>query len=285
MDCYRKLAEIIMGLQIKTGSKVEDFVLTNDKITTYLDTAIKGAKITDSRYFDDGSCEVDMEVTIEQIVDSLKHSFDEVYKGGEWKREEFNEITKHPEYKIIKATGSGRSGPTAGFPTRPSEPIVQAPHAHYVHIVLPEIYKKYPAAERLKARRVAELDAYRLLTERISGLQVAAGTRVGGFLIESDKIKSYAEMSLRGARTINIRYNPDGIVEVEMQVTIEQVIATLKQSYDEVYKGGQWKKEQFDDITKYTKQKVLTVVGAGPMDTEAHKLPPGVVEKETIITN
>src|SRR5665213_94576 len=132
MDCYRKLAEIIMGLQIKTGSKVEDFVLTNDKITTYLDTAIKGAKITDSRYFDDGSCEVDMEVTIEQIVDSLKHSFDEVYKGGEWKREEFDEITKHPEYKIIKATGSGAVRPDSQIPDPASEPIVQAPHAHYV---------------------------------------------------------------------------------------------------------------------------------------------------------
>lgn len=263
LDAYRLLAERIMGFTIKGDSTVRDFVTESDRIATAFDTFLKGVRFSEPRYFDDGSCEIDAEVTIEQVVTTLKKIHSEVYEGGKWKKEYFDDITKQTERKIIAVTGSGAIRPNSVIPDPANEPIVRRPR----EMNLPEIYKRFPPNERLKAKRAAELDAYRLLHERIFGLAIRGNTTVRNFVTENDKIQTAFEGQLKGIRTMNIRYAPDGVVEVEMQITIEQVVTTVKRVYEEVYQGGQWKKEYFDDISKSTQRKVISVVGSGALDT------------------
>ncbi|MCE9589039.1 MAG: LPP20 family lipoprotein [Planctomycetes bacterium] len=117
------------------------------------------------------------------------------------------------------------------------------------------------------AKRAAELDAYRLLLERIYGLEISADTSVRDFVTESDRIRTATEGQLKGVRTMAVRYTEDGTVEVDMQVTLEQVITVVKKAYDEAYDGTKWTKSQFDDISKRTQRKVIGVTGTGALDT------------------
>jgi hypothetical protein len=268
LDAYRKIAERVLGLQIRGDSSVRDFVGESDDISAAMDHFIKGIRLSDPRYYDDGSCEVDAEVTIERVITEVKKIYDEVYKGGRWKKEEFEDIRKRTERKVLRETGAGAVRPESVIPDPKDQPIV-APivTGRPIRTALPDIYKQFPPNERLKAKRAAELDAYRKLLERIYGLQISAGTKVKDFVTETDQIRASTEGELKGVRTVGVRYAPDGVVEVEMAITIERVITTVKRVYDEKYQGGRWKKEYFDDIRKHTERKVITVIGTGALDT------------------
>lgn len=93
---------------------------------------------------------------------------------------------------------------------------------------LPEIWQKAGPRERLKAIRAAELDADRLLAERIYGLEVEAETTVADLAAKEDTINSAVSATLLGSITTEgPDYLPDGTVQVVRAVKIREVINTL----------------------------------------------------------
>ena len=64
VDGYRNLLEQAYGLQVTGSTTVRDFVTQSDVIRTQLDAFIRGAKVVDTRLLDDGSAEVEMEVSL-----------------------------------------------------------------------------------------------------------------------------------------------------------------------------------------------------------------------------
>jgi hypothetical protein len=64
VDGYRNLLEQAYGLQVTGSTTVRDFATQSDVIRTQLDAFIRGAKVVDTRYLDDGSVETDMEITL-----------------------------------------------------------------------------------------------------------------------------------------------------------------------------------------------------------------------------
>jgi hypothetical protein len=268
LDAYRLLAEQVLGVELQGQTTVEDFVTSRDDIRSRVDAILRGARIVAVRSFSDGTAEVDAELTVRQVVEELRKIRDEVYKDGSWKTEDFEEIVRKTNDTIIRVTGSGAARPESVVPDPATEPIIGArPGSETREVKLPPIYSKYPPSERLKAKRAAELDAYRKLLERINGLALSAGTKVGDFVTESDTIRTAVEGRLRGARIESVRYGADGVVEVQMSMTIEQVVETVKKVRDEKYEGGRWKTEEFDDIRKNTVRKVVTVLGTGALAT------------------
>jgi hypothetical protein len=94
--------------------------------------------------------------------------------------------------------------------------------------VLPEIWVKAGPRERLKATRAAELDADRLLAERIYGLQVDSETTVADLAAGDDTIAGAVSATLVGSITTEApEYLPDGRVQVVRAVKIREVIDTL----------------------------------------------------------
>jgi hypothetical protein len=77
-----------------------------------------------------------------------------------------------------------------------------------------------PAQARLMSERAAKLDAYRNLLERAYGVAIRANSSVRDFVLKDDTIRSRVEAYIRGAKVIDTRYNDDGGVEVEMEVTL-----------------------------------------------------------------
>jgi len=141
--------------------------------------------------------------------------------------------------------------------------------------VLPEIWVKAGPRERLKATRAAELDADRLLAERIYGLQVDSETTVQDLAAGDDKIAGAVSATLVGSITTEApEYLPDGRVQVVRAVKIREVIDTLNR----VIKGKRLEDGSLvttSDNTKTnrtTNDKVIDVMGnAAIPGSEGHQ--------------
>jgi hypothetical protein len=141
--------------------------------------------------------------------------------------------------------------------------------------VLPEIWVKAGPRERLKATRAAELDADRLLTERIYGLQVDSETTVQDLAAGDDKIAGAVSATLVGSITTEApEYLPDGRVQVVRAVKIREVIDTLNR----VIKGKRLEDGSLvttSDNTKTnrtTNDKIIDVMGNAALPgSEGHQ--------------
>lgn len=115
---------------------------------------------------------------------------------------------------------------------------------------LPEIWVKAGPRERLKATRAAEIDADRLLAERIYGLQVDSETTVADLAAGDDKIDGAVSSTLVGAITSEQpEYLDDGTVRVVRAVKIREVIKTLNTAV----KGKIFSNGSFETVSNKTK--------------------------------
>ncbi len=277
-DAYRKLAERVMGLQISSRSTVRDFATESDRISASLNHFIKGIRIdpTSTVFYEDGSCEVTAEVTIEKVVTTLKTVCDKYYDGEHWTKDSFEEIKKRTTRDIISEVGCGAATEETLMPDPASleyvEPLIAGGAKKRK---LPSIYLTYGARERLKAKRAAEMDAYRKLIERIYGLQIDSSTMVRDFVTVSDEIRLSSQHALKGVRTGAVCYQADGIVQVQMSLTLEKVVTMLQKICDAKYDGKKWTRSRIANITKNSERKSITVVGMGVLDMRPKTPKPG----------
>ena len=128
----------------------------------------------------------------------------------------------------------------------------------------PEIWTQAGPRERLKATRAAELDADRLLVERLYGIKVDSNTTVGDLAMSDDSIAGIAGASLVGSLTVgDPEYFDDGRVEVVKAVKIEQVIETIRRKTKEKLRAdGSSETVAFDEKAELAKEgKILEVMG------------------------
>ena len=141
--------------------------------------------------------------------------------------------------------------------------------------VLPEIWVKAGPRERLKATKAAEIDADRLLAERIYGLQIDSETTVKDLAETDDGIAGAVSATLVGSITTEApEYLPDGRVQVVRAVKIREVIDTLNR----VIKGKRLDDGSFattSDTVKTdrkTNDKIIDVMGnAAIPGSEGHQ--------------
>lgn len=115
---------------------------------------------------------------------------------------------------------------------------------------LPEIWQKAGPKERLKATRAAELDADRLLAERVYGLEVDAETTVADLASTNDAVDAAVSATLVGAvSTEEPEYLPDGTVQVVRAVKIREVINT----FNTAVKGKILSDGSFETLSNKTK--------------------------------
>ena len=140
---------------------------------------------------------------------------------------------------------------------------------------LPEIWQKAGPRERLKATRAAEIDADRLLVERLYGLQIDSNTTVFDLTAGDDKIAGAVSASLVGSLTIGEpEYLADGRVQVVRAVKIQEVVETLNR----VIKGKRLADGSFANTSEKEKtdrsvtDKVIDVMGnAAIPGSEGHQ--------------
>jgi hypothetical protein len=262
-DCYRKLTETVYGLQLSSETYVRDFVTEYDEIRTSVDEFVKGIKLGTPRYYDDGTCEVDGEVTLAKIVTKLKELHTAHYKGDRVHTTDFQQIEQKVKTKVLRATGMGAPRPDVppGY-----DDVIEALPAGVSPAAanIPAIWKKVSPQGRLGAIRAAEVDAQRRLLERIKGLRLTSDTLVRDFVTESDEIRTQSRGIVIGATQVS-RYLHDNelIVEVTVEVPVAKVFTKLTEMHSTYYKGNKVTTTDIVNVKKTVKRKMIRETGMG----------------------
>lgn len=271
VDGYRNLAERIKGLKIDANTYVRDFVAESDEVRTSLDTFIKGARMVGApRYFEDGSAEVTMEITLSELVQQLQRVYtayhhlchDHVYS--------FDQMVTINRLKVIRETGRGapRENPQVveQAPVQAPAPALASPTTG-----IPG-WENVTARGRMMAERAAKVDAYRNMAERIKGLQITADTYVRDFVAESDEITTRVDTFIKGMKTVGAyRYIPDGTCQVDVEVAIQTVVkelTTIRDWYIHHDPYHHWSHAhltttKFEDVIQFYPKKYIRVTGEG----------------------
>ncbi|MFP2903789.1 LPP20 family lipoprotein [Pyxidicoccus sp. 3LFB2] len=90
----------------------------------------------------------------------------------------------------------------------------------------PDLKAANPAQARLGAERAAKLDALRNLLEQARGIQLSAGRTVADEM-SREEVRSRVEGAIRGYKVVAKRYFSDSGVEVDVEVPLAAITATL----------------------------------------------------------
>jgi len=248
VDAYRNLSELVNGLQIDSQTYVRDFVAESDYVRTSFENFIKGAHIIGMpRYLSDGSCEVDVEMTIDEIVNGLTEIAKHTTFGHKYV---FQQITRYVQEKVIKATGSGVP--------REEGLSVALPVVEQTAVNVPG-WENVTARGRLMAQRAALLDAYRNMAERVKGIKITGNTYVRDFVAESDYVQTALNTFIKGTRIVGgYRYLPDGEVEVTIEVAVRRLVKELTSIQQHlVQRGWNWRSDTFKTVNF---EQIITVM-------------------------
>jgi len=72
LDACRNLLEAVKGVQITSRTRVEDYITTQDRITSAVQGLLQGAVVDREEEMPDGSCEVEVYITYEQLKKILQ---------------------------------------------------------------------------------------------------------------------------------------------------------------------------------------------------------------------
>jgi hypothetical protein len=64
-DALRNLGENIKGVHITANTTVRNFITENDEIRSRFDSFLRGARRVETRHLEDGTCEVDVEISLD----------------------------------------------------------------------------------------------------------------------------------------------------------------------------------------------------------------------------
>jgi len=266
VDAMRKLAERINGLFITSSTKVKDFVTESDDIQTAMQAWLSGMReVGKPKYMEDGTCEVVMEVTLNEVIMNLKQISNRYYKGNKFKASDFEQMTLTNQTKVLRETGMGAIREELA----PPGDMIDETRVAQGSLPMSAAAKAYWMAHctgqgRLMAVRAARVDGMRRLAERIKGVAISSQTTVKDFVAESDEINVDMRTFLRGARESGIMYHEDElIVEVEMEVTLRTVLASIKSWAETHYKGDRIKMKQLEEMTVRAKDTVIKETGMG----------------------
>jgi len=266
-DAYRKLAEAVYGLQINSRTYVKDYVNESDEIRGAVDEFIRGIRLGEPVWYDDGSCEVPAEVTVARVIETLRSVHDRCYKGDSVKASDFETLGRRIEKKVIRVVGMGAPRPDlppdlpAGVAELLGPPPGGAPAGPPP---IPEIWRQVGPQARLLALGAARKDAQRRLAERIKGLRLTARTQVRDFAVESDVITTELNAHLVGAYEVaSYLHHDELIAEVTMRVPTEQVITAIKRLHSRYYKGDDVKGADIEKIVRTVVKREFEATGMG----------------------
>lgn len=259
-DAYRKLAECVKGLQITSDTYVKDFVAESDSIRAAMDEFIRGVRLGQPKWYDDFSCEVPAEVTVEKVIETLKQIHTCFYKGNRIKGSDFTDMERRVETKVIKVVGMG--APREDLPPG-TEGLVKGPPTP-PQPTIPDLWRRIGPQGRFTAIRAAEIDAKRKLLERIKGLRITSDTIVRDFVAESDQITAQAMGTVIGAETVRTYLHHDEpIAEVTVAVPVETVITIIKNLHTRSIQGSNIKGTDITDVSQQIQTKMFEATGMG----------------------
>ena len=221
---------------ITSETSVRDFVAESDEIKTAMAAFIRGARERGIRYHaDELIVEVEMEVTLRQLLVNLKTWRTKYYKGDKVKVRHFEQLIVKAKDKKIRETGMGV----------PPEKYLVAGKVTVVERAIMALGAKAPgwvtqtmravgraavntenpnkAQAKLMAFRAAEMDARRKLAEEIDGLMITSRTSVRNFVAENDEIRTAMLTFQQGGSVVkgSQKLLKDGTAEATVEIDLK----------------------------------------------------------------
>ena len=245
-DAYRKLLERIRGVQLTSQTTVQDFVTESDRIDAALQTFVKGLRpVGPTRYQEDGTVEVDVAVTLSQVIEEVQKLIKRHYVGNRYRDIVIPKVKTFTKTKVLTATGSGT------FPEKTELSGMAFPG-----------WKQINPRVTLNAKRGAIIDGYRQLSERIKGLSLTSNTTVADFVTQSDLVQITSSAFLRGmAQTGNTVYYDDGTVAIYIRVTLQKLIEDIQRRV--VVHGNPGHEHVLTHTRLFQTSKEIVAVGEG----------------------
>jgi hypothetical protein len=215
------------------------------------------------RYFSDGTCEVDMHITLERVVTEIEKIVKRYYTGTGHRDVEIKDIKKFVETQDVKATGSGVPRTDQQYPEKLREEYISSRKSSPWSD--DPLWSKIPARVRLGVKRAATVLAQRNLAEMIKGFQISAESKVSDFMLDSDEVTTRMNTYLKNVIISKYTYRPDGVIEAEAEVTLERVVTELETIKKRYYQGNRYKDVVFEDVKKYTERKLVKAIGEAPL--------------------
>ncbi len=264
-DCFRKLAETVYGLELSSATYVRDFVTESDEIRSGVNAWVKGVRLGPPRYYDDGTCEVDAEVTVAKLITKLKEIHSTHYRGRRITSSDFEHIKQTVKSDVIRVTGAGVPRPEIPeLPEGFEDVIAPLPPGTVLGRSVPPIWKSVGPQARLVAQRAARVDAMRRLLEEIKGLRLNSNTLVRDFVTEYDEISTRARGMVMGAMEVSTYlHNDELIAEVTMEVPVEKVFTKLEELHTEHYRGNTVTTTDIVKTKKTVRRRMIRATGSG----------------------
>jgi hypothetical protein len=251
VEAYRNMMETIKGIQISSTTSVKDFVLESDEIQADLKAFVQGLKIVETRYNEDLTVEVDVEVTLVQVIARLKQSVSRYYEGGLWHEKSFNTITEYEKREVLRTTGSGavpenfvlsrslaeKNSLHAKPPIDESAVRQEQPAPEWAKrtllvtgIGIPPDQVDDPKNARVMAERVAKVDAFNHATQQVYALQIYPHLSVQQWIQESPEFAGEIEEFLITGKVLDSRFLSDGTAEVDIELSLMNLWNIVKRS-------------------------------------------------------
>ncbi|MFA7158769.1 MAG: hypothetical protein WC299_05650 [Kiritimatiellia bacterium] len=200
LDALRLLTERIYGFQLNSGTTVYDLMLADDELRMGIARTIKGVTTTESpEYLDDGIVQISRAVELRQVLETVTQTV--VKKNALFGRmvtmSDVEKAEQECRNVVFDVMGNG---------------------------ALPGS----PGMRKIRAKRAAEIDAYRKLAERLMGVQVTSSTTMKDFVLRSDKIRACTAQLIKGARPVSIKYLADDSCEVSMQIKVADIFRIIR---------------------------------------------------------
>ncbi len=237
-DAYRKLLSRIYGLQIDADTDILDLVLEDQRVAAAVSGKLKGMKELGWKYYEDGRCEVAVQVKIREIIEVVTTMYKKYNTADRAKlSDQMTRLieTRRKDTKVV-VVGNGALADSLGL-------------------------------KRIRARRVAELDAYRKLAQKISGLNIDSVTTIRDFVLDFEVIQTKLVNFIKGVQFTDVRYG-EKWAETDGEITIRQVTSFLKHCRKRYRSGGKWKTIEFTKKDLKKLDNVLQVTGKGAITDE-----------------
>ncbi|MFP4056739.1 MAG: hypothetical protein ACLF0G_07710 [Candidatus Brocadiia bacterium] len=232
LDAAALLAERVYGLQLDAQTTVLDLALASDEIASRLDHHIRGVRTREVRYTDDLIVEVTREVTLRDLVETLRKTVRQTQGARGIQEEELRTLLRETHDSVLAVVGCGAVPGSRG-------------------------------QRLLQARRAAELDAYRKLAEQVAGGSLLRQSQVRDLVLRSDRVASNLAATLKGARVQNVIYREDGSCEVTMAVTLREIVETVQRTVERYTRGGKVDRKAWQEVQTETRERELRVTGTG----------------------
>ena len=228
-DAYRALAERIYGFEIAAGTTIYDFMLESDRVKNCMKAVLKGAvEIKKPYYTDDGIVYIGYGVNYREIHEIIEK---EIKREGKLKKITIN-YSRTNEDRLIEALGNGALPDSKGL-------------------------------KMIRAKRAAELDAFRKMAERFVGVKIDSRTTVRDMCLESDTIQGSVIAFLRGLKPMKVEYLDDDSCDVTMRLKVREVIETVEKITRFYGKGNQVTKETIRNANQSINDRTFSVTGHG----------------------